>query len=330
MAKKQKCPEFENHERWLVAWADMLTLLFALFVVLYSIANVEVEKLKQVKKSIQSAFGASTTPVADAQEGFPSGNSRVEGIFDKVKGDTRRESVRKRDRKEVQAIITEDMQQIELDISSRLSGQETFPEAADPKSDGRVVFVNRDADGIRVTLLARHFFKLSSAELSPLAYPTLDGVAAAIKPLGRVIRVEGHTDDRSFSFQNMTNWELSSLRAAAVVRYLISNHKYPQNMLYPAGFAATRPVAPNDTPKNRSLNRRVDIKILYETPEEIPDTFGKPESPADRAEDSAGAKEESSKEETEQSAAEPKADSKANSNVPEKPQGAPKPSGSEP
>lgn len=323
MAKKQKCPEFENHERWLVAWADMLTLLFALFVVLYSIANVEVEKLKQVKKSIQSAFGSSTTPVADAQEGFPSGNARVEGIFDKVKGNTRRETMRKRDRKETQAIITEDMQQVELDISSRLSGQETFPDAADPKSDNRVVFVNRDADGIRITLLARHFFKPSSADLSPLAYPALDGVAQAIRPLGRVIRVEGHTDDRTFNFQNMTNWELSSLRAAAVVRYMISRHSYPQNMLYPAGFAATRPVAPNDTPKNRSLNRRVDIKILYESPEELPDQFGKPESPRDRAEEGARTNGQPAEEETTPA-------TKADAKPPGTPAAPPKPSESKP
>jgi chemotaxis protein MotB len=278
VAKKHKCPEFENHERWLVAWADMLTLLFALFVVLYSIANVEVEKLKQVKKSIQQAFGASTTPVPEAEEGFPSGNSRVEGIFDKVKGNTRRETMRKRDRKELAAIITEDMKAVELDITNRLSGDETFAKSAEAKSDGRVVFVNRDADGIRVTLLARHFFKPSSAELSVAAYPALDAVAQAIKPLGRVVRVEGHTDALRFNLKGMTNWELSALRASSVVRYLIDRHSYPNTMIYPAGFAATRPVAPNDTPKNRGLNRRVDLKILYETPEPLADPFGKSET----------------------------------------------------
>ncbi len=281
MAKKHKCPEFENHERWLVAWADMLTLLFALFVVLYSIANVEVEKLKQVKNSIAVAFGASPTPEPDAKEGFPSGNSRVEGIFDKVKGNTRRDSISRRDRKESQAIITEDMRAIELDITNRLSGNETFPKAGDPKSDGRVIFINRDPDGIRITLLARHFFKPSTAELSSLAYPSLDAVAEAVRPLGRVIRVEGHTDSLPFNFRGMTNWELSSLRASSVVRYLIDRHKFPQNMIYPAGFAATRPAAPNDNAKNRGLNRRVDIKILYETAEPLVDPFGRePAEPA--------------------------------------------------
>lgn len=291
MAKKQKCPEFENHERWLVAWADMLTLLFALFVVLYSIANVEVEKLKQVKKSIQTAFGGSTTPIPDAIESFPSGNSRVDGIFDKIKGNTRRESIYQRDRKELKAIITDDMRTIEMDITQRLSGDETFPQAADPKSDGRVVFVNRDDDGIRITLLARHFFKPSSADLSPKAYTALDAVAEAIRPLGRVMRVEGHTDARPFNFNGMTNWELSTLRASAVVRYLLDRHRYPETMLYPAGFASTRPVAPNDSPKNRSLNRRVDIKILYETPSPLDDPLGKVPSEAPNGQRGEGTKE---------------------------------------
>ncbi len=273
MAKKKKCPEFENHERWLVAWADMLTLLFALFVVLYSIANVEVEKLKKVKQSIQKAFGNSDVP--QDEEGFPSGNSRVEGIFDKVKGNSRRESPRSKDRKSVTAIIAADMRKVEADIATRLYGQETFPTSGEPRSDGRVVFVDRDAEGIRVTLLARHFFKSSSAELSPKAYPTLDGVAAAVKSLGRVMRVEGHTDSRPFRLRELTNWELSTLRASSVVRYLIRKHRYPENMLYPAGFASTRPVAPNDTPRNRSLNRRVDIKILYDKPQMMEDPFGK-------------------------------------------------------
>lgn len=272
MAKKQKCPEFENHERWLVAWADMLTLLFALFVVLYSIANVEVEKLEKVKQSIQAAFGSSSDP--SQQEGYPEGNSRVEGVFDKVSGNTSRESVFQKDRKESLAIINHDFKTIEADLSSQLVGQVSFPESDSKGTDGRVVFVNRDADGIRVTLLARHFFEPSSSTLSSKAYPTLDGIVKAIQPLGRVIRVEGHTDNRPFQFRDMTNWELSSLRASAVVRYFIDKHKYPQNMIYPAGFAATRPVAPNDTPQNRSLNRRVDIKILYENPAPLVDPHG--------------------------------------------------------
>jgi chemotaxis protein MotB len=282
MAKKQKCPEFENHERWLVAWADMLTLLFALFVVLYSIANIEVEKLKKVKQSIQKAFGSSDVP--QEEEGFPSGNSRVEGIFDKVKGNSRREGMQSKTRNNVTAIIAADMRQVEMDISNRLYGQETFPTAGEPRSDGRVVFVDRDAEGIRVTLLARHFFQPSSSTLSPKAFPALDAVALAVKPLGRVMRVEGHTDSRPFQLNGLTNWELSSLRASAVVRYFISKHDYPTNMLYPAGFAATRPVAPNDTAQNRSLNRRVDIKILYENPEELPDPLGnEPQAPAEDA-----------------------------------------------
>jgi len=91
-------------------------------------------------------------------------------------------------------------------------------------------------------------------------------VAAAIKGMNRQIRVEGHTDSLPFNRNGMTNWELSSARASAVVRYLIQNHKFNPQSMYAAGFADTQPVASNETPEDRGMNRRVDVKILYDTP----------------------------------------------------------------
>ena len=271
MAKKQKCPEFENHERWLVAFADMMTLLFALFVVLYSIANQDIEKLKKVSQSIQKAFNVEVTDNS-GPPGEPKGNSLNEGIFNKIKGTTNRESMLKRSRREVTAIISSDSKKVEREIADRLYGSKEFPAAKSAqdskKEDDRVVFVNRDADGIRITLLARKFFKPSETVLTGEAKFALDGISQSIKGLGRMIRIEGHTDNLPFNMNGMTNWELSTNRAAAVVRYLINKQKFNSQMIYAAGFADTHPVATNDTPANRALNRRVDIKILYENPSE--------------------------------------------------------------
>lgn len=267
MAKKQKCPEFENHERWLVAFADMMTLLFALFVVLYSMANVEVEKLKRVSTSIQKAFGIPTKDPRGKEGVVSKGNSRADGIFDKVKGNTSRDSLATRSRKEVAALITADANKLERQLEERLYGNKDFPSGKSDSAD-RVVYVNRDADGIRVTLLARKFFKLGQTTLDEQAKGPLDSVAAALSGLGRHIRVEGHTDNIPFDQNGLTNWELSSSRASAVVRYLISKHDFEPKAIYAAGFADTIPVATNDSPENRSLNRRVDIKILYDNPAE--------------------------------------------------------------
>jgi chemotaxis protein MotB len=265
MAKKHKCPEFENHERWLVAFADMMTLLFALFVVLYSSANVEKEKLKQVSGSIQRAFGMESPN--DAPIGTPRGNNLTEGIFKKVRGDTNRDTISRKTRKEVMAIISADAAKLETDINDRLYGNKNFPEAT-KKTEDKVVFVSRDQDGIRITLLARKFFKPSEAVLEKEAEKALDGVAVSLKGLGRILRVEGHTDNLPFNRNGMTNWELSASRAAAVVRYLISKHRFDSKTIYAAGYADSQPIAANDSAENRALNRRVDIKILYESSSE--------------------------------------------------------------
>lgn len=267
MAKKKKCPEFENHERWLVAYADMMTLLFALFVVLYSITNVEIEKLKAVKKSFQRAFGMSTEEVKDA-EGFPSGNSRTEGIFNKIKGTTSREHPTPvRNRRELAAIIATDAKTIQKTLEERLYGSKEFPMVGGAK-DERIIYFNKEKDGIRVTLLARGFFSPSKTMMEFGATKILDGLAKAVKDLNRVIRVEGHTDNRPFYNEGLTNWELSSMRASAVVRYFVDKHMFQPQSIYAAGFADSWPIAPNDTPENRAMNRRVDIKILYDNPTE--------------------------------------------------------------
>ena len=279
MAKKQKCPEFENHERWLVAFADMMTLLFALFVVLYAMANLDKSKAKKVEVSIQKAF-ANEFDDETMPEGVPRGFDMKKGIFRFSKGNTNREQVTTRTRREMAAIIAADSQRIERELSERLYGSKDFPQAQNQKSEDRVVYVNRDNDGIRVTLLARKFFNPSQATLNNEAKSALDGVALAVKNIGRQVRVEGHTDNLPFNMNGMTNWELSSARASAVVRYFIDKHKYNPQTIYAAGFADTKPVASNATPEDRSMNRRIDIKILYDNPTDFV-----PDEPAREGED---------------------------------------------
>lgn len=276
MAKKQKCPEFENHERWLVAFADMMTLLFALFVVLYAMANLDKSKAKKVEVSIQRAF-ANEFDDETMPEGIPRGQDLKTGIFRFNKGNTNREQITTRTRREMAAIIAADAMTLERQIAERLYGAKDFPQAQEQKPDDRVVFVNKDNDGIRVTLLARKFFKPSETALNNDAKAVLDGVATAVQSMGRQVRVEGHTDNLPFNMNGMTNWELSAARASAVVRYFIEKHKFNPQTIYAAGFADTRPVASNATPEDRSMNRRVDIKILYDTPTEfVPDEAAQP------------------------------------------------------
>jgi chemotaxis protein MotB len=264
VAKKKKCPEFENHERWLVAFADMMTLLFALFVVLYAIAVVNSSKLKEVKESIQAAFGIRDE--IEKEGGSVQNNSLTsESIFKFSKGNTSREQLLRRMARERTAIISAAATSLEQKISERLYGSKQFPGSAKTPKE-RVVYVARDPDGIRITLLARKFFGPSSVNLEQDAKKILDGIALALKGINRTIRIEGHTDNLPFNKNGMTNWELSSLRASAVARYLIGTEAVSKESIYAAGFADTRPIATNDTAEYRSMNRRVDIKILYDQP----------------------------------------------------------------
>jgi len=259
---KQKCPEFENHERWLVAYADMMTLLFALFVVLYSIMNVEMSKMSAVSKSIRDAFGYEAKSIPNAS-GYPSGNSRTEGIFSKLKGNTSKDSVATRTRREIAAIINADIKTLEKQLFTRFQGTSAEKTISGPK-DTRVVSFQQDQDGLRITLLARGFFDPGSIAVKKDALPILAGITSAVKNLGKTIRIEGHTDSSPYNKNGMTNWELSSVRASWVVRFFI-NQGMPATQIYAAGFAETRPIAPNDTEANQELNRRIDIKLIYDS-----------------------------------------------------------------
>lgn len=264
MPKKKKCPEFENHERWLVAFADMMTLLFALFVVLYAIAVVNTSKVKQVTESMQVAFGIKED--VPKEEGvIPKGPVSMEGIFKYIKGNTSREQILQRIIRERAAIIAAQAKVIEQKLSERLYGAKQFPESM-KKPEDRIIYVARDPEGIRITLLSRILFPPGTYDLKPETKNLLRSVAEVLKGLGRVIRVEGHTDNLAFDQKGMTNWELSCLRATSVSKFLIETGFFQKGSIYPAGFADTRPIAENDNPEDRALNRRVDIKILYDSP----------------------------------------------------------------
>ncbi|MBX9703080.1 MAG: flagellar motor protein MotB [Silvanigrellaceae bacterium] len=266
MAKKVKCPEFENHERWLIAFADMMTLLFALFVVLYAIANLEKSKAKQIEDSFKQAIGIKEE-VPKEDGGLPKTNEMEPSIFRFLKGNTTREQILTRLARERLAIISADAQKLEMTLAERLYGTKEFPDS-EKKPIDRVVYVARDPDGIRITVLARKFFALGSTSLDPTAKKLLDGIALSVKGMGRLVRIEGHTDNLPFRQNGMTNWELSAIRATAVTRYFIEQHHFVPGTIYAAGFSDTKPISANDTPENRALNRRIDIKLLYDNPSE--------------------------------------------------------------
>ncbi len=265
MAKKQKCPAFENHERWLVSFADMMTLLFCVFVVLYALkpeGNPE-PAIKQAAASIQESF---TDLIEDIPEKVRVGPTEQGfGIFEHRKGDRIRPPMIQKfpsmDRST--RVIESDMERVQELLKLRLYGQQKFRDQ-EKKGEGqeRIVSVERDPDGFRVRLLATHFYKPGSYRVSQEAIKDLQQVGNILKELGKPITVEGHTDSVP-SKGELGNWEISSLRASFIARYFIDDLNFSPQMVSAAGYADTRPIASNATEETRNLNRRIEIKVHY-------------------------------------------------------------------
>ncbi|MEO9256040.1 MAG: OmpA family protein [Tepidiformaceae bacterium] len=246
MSKKAPEPEKpENHERWIVSYADMLTLLFALFVVLYATSDANPNKLKQVKNSIDRAFSV----------GIKDGDNGASVIFDSGGGLT----------DGINAVKSRNL----IDISKSIDDFTT-----NNKLNGRIQ-VRSDAQSITISLQDNMLFDSGSADLKPGSQDVLAEVASALKGLPNEMRIEGHTDNVPVNSADFTNnWDLSAARASRVLRFVSDSGGLDQSKLVLAGYADTRPIADNNTPEGRAANRRADIVIIYPTQADLQRSLG--------------------------------------------------------
>lgn len=261
MAKKKKHEEHENLERWLISYADFITLLFATFVVLYALAQTDVSKFVEFNKNMKDSFSNS---VLEGQSGVlengesPLNSSQVSSILDSLILEYMNPQYEKESFEEIKEEIDKLKNQDKLDgVDAKITDRGLV-----------IMFTGSDM-----------LFSPASAELTPVAKRKLDQIGALIgkKFLLHLMRIEGHTDNLPFSSKNYpSNWELSSSRACSVVRYLIAKFKFDNELFTPIGYAETRPLVANDSEKNRAKNRRVDIVVLrnkYKSLENARDSF---------------------------------------------------------
>jgi len=251
VAKKQHHEEHENHERWLVSYADFITLLFAFFVVLYATSRVDNKKLVQVTNSIKFAMhfkGSGGIEFRNRFEGPPTEGGRCKS---QPNGMEQRPRTKRED----------EAQNLRKRIERRLKRfLQTRPETH--------VQIDVDRDKLTVRLSASHFFDANQAAIRPEMIPVLDVIAAEMVAVGMPIRVEGHTDEsRLISTRYRDNWDLSSSRAAAVASYIQHAHNVDGKLLAAAGYGSTRPLGDNATPAGREANRRVELLIEFTPPE---------------------------------------------------------------
>lgn len=241
MARRKKRIEHDNHDRWLISYADFITLLFAFFVVMYSISSVNEGKYKTFSDSLSTAFtsrpsSASTNIAPNQQE------QMLKALVDRR---TARLGVQQRR-------IQERMKTLENGISQVML----------PMINQNLVSVSQNKRGVVIDISASSLFKTGDATLQPGALDVLREVSVVLSKEELPIEVEGHTDDVPIkTAQFPSNWELSSARASSVARMLIDNG-VPAKNLAVVGLASNQPLAPNDSPENRARNRRVTITIV--------------------------------------------------------------------
>jgi len=248
MAKRVHHEEHENHERWLVSYADFITLLFAFFVVLYATSRVDQKKLVQVTQSIKFAMhfkGSGGIEYRNLFEGPPTEGGRCKS---QPNGIEQRVLTRKQEQAE----------QLRRKIERRLRRfLQTRPDTH--------VQIEVDHDRLAVRLSASHFFDANQAAIRPEMIPVLDVIAAEMVALGMPIRIEGHTDEaRLVSTRYRDNWDLSASRAAAVASYIQQAHRVDPKLLAASGYGSSRPLADNRTPAGREANRRVELLIEFD------------------------------------------------------------------
>jgi chemotaxis protein MotB len=260
VSRRKRPRAHANHERWLVSYADFITLLFAFFVVLYASSQVDQRKVGKLAMAIQVAFQelgvfpASTTQVPlDLNEPMPF--STVQAI-ENAKHNTELGRI---------ASPPEDALAAASEEANLTTLQAELQQALQREIAQHSIALHRETEGLVISLREFGFFDSGSAALKPSALPALDRIASILSVRICRLRVEGHTDNIPIHTAQMaSNWELSTARSTELVRLLILRYRFPPDRLAAAGYAEYHPIASNDLPQGRAQNRRVDLVILSE------------------------------------------------------------------
>ena len=242
MARRNRRQEVDNHERWLISYADFITLLFAFFVVMYAISSVNENKYKVFSASLTTAFGGEGAAKSDTITPLNEQDQLLKSLVDR-----RNSRVIERQRKQQEYLrnVVKNLNQIMAPLVT--SGQ---------------VAVSQTSRGVVLEINASALFNQGDAALRGEAIKTLVEVARMLGQGDQAIEVEGYTDDVPISNPRFpSNWELSSARARSVVRLFIEQG-VEAGRLTAVGSAANHPVSPNDTAEGRARNRRVTVTIL--------------------------------------------------------------------
>jgi chemotaxis protein MotB len=261
MARRRRPTPPANHERWLVSYADFITLLFAFFVVMYSTSQVDQRKVGRLALSIQVAFQelgvfpASTSRVP-MNEQSPMPFSMVQSI-ENTQRTTSLGRVAPSNRDQLSGSGDGDLSILRKELEVALA----------PEISRRELALRTVPDGLVISLQEIGFFPSGSAQIKANSEQSFARIVGLLVNRDFRIRIEGHTDPVPIhTAQFASNWELSTARATEIVRLLIMKYHFAPARLSAAGYAEYHPIADNQMEDGRRLNRRVDIVILGKLP----------------------------------------------------------------
>lgn len=224
--RKDDVPQ-DNPDRWLLTYADLITLLLAFFVVMYSMSVMDAKKFGKMSQALQGILKGG--PAALRHSELNSLNTG-HGL-----------------------LRTGDLNMLQTRLTQEIARAGRTKE----------VMTSMNERGLTIHIMESALFDEARADLKPRAKEILDLVTRDLLQMPNHVQVEGHTDDRPINTPRFpSNWELSTARSTEVVRYLIERHAYPPNKVSALGYASYRPYVPNTNVENRAKNRRVDIIVL--------------------------------------------------------------------
>lgn len=257
MGRRKKKPEkHANHERWLVSYADFITLLFAVFVTLYAMSQTDKRKVEEVIASLRESFGYTKSSVANKANMMDTTDLRaIPSLKPEAvnMGPTQPEMRMSKAGREERNANEKDFKVIKTSLEAYL-----IKHAQQDK-----VKMDIDRRGLVISLKEAGLFDSGSAFIKVSSYPLLSKIAESLVQYNNHIRVEGHTDNIPIASQAFkSNWELSTARATNIVHHLVNHYHFDAAKISATGYGEFRPAEDNGTEEGRAKNRRVNIVML--------------------------------------------------------------------
>ncbi|MCL2091197.1 MAG: OmpA family protein [Micrococcales bacterium] len=267
--RRQVEEEHDNAERWLISYSDMITVLMALFIVLFAISQVDQDKYVALRQSLAAGFGGGGPAVLDGSTGpldglKPESDQATDSTSSLVDGDRGLGSQGSDPGRDDPNLAAAKVELAHLDAIREAMAQALAEQGLSEDVTFRV-----SERGLIVGLVANDvFFAAESAVLTPTANQVVDALAPTLASISEEISVEGHASNIPTA-RYPTNWELSSDRASKVLRHLVEINHLPGTRLSAVGFGDTRPLEPGSDEASLAANRRVDVVILSAAPEAV-------------------------------------------------------------